>query len=113
MLATFAAMRTYLHSFPNTDLVVFGYGVHHLFSGLILVTVGGIAAGLLPHTHPLSPAALATFGVGLALALDEWLYLIVTDGTNLSYLLPVSFWGGATAVVLAAGYALLVGRGSR
>ncbi len=50
------------------------------------------------------------FGVGLALALDEWLYLIVTDGTNASYLLPVSFWGGFAAVVMAMLYAWVVSR---
>ena len=113
MLATFAVMRTYLHWFPNTDLIVFGYGVHHLFTGLILVALGGIAAVLLPESHRLSLLAVVTFGVGLSLALDEWLYLIVTDGTNPSYLLPVSFQGGAAAVVVAAVYALLVGRSTR
>jgi hypothetical protein len=53
------------------------------------------------------------FGIGLALALDEWVYLIVTDGTNASYLLPVSFWGGLAAVSAAVAYALIVARGSR
>jgi hypothetical protein len=113
MVATFAVMRAYLHSFPDTDLIVGGYGIHHLFTGLILVTIGGIAAVVLPHANPLSSFAIMTFGVGLSLALDEWLYLIVTDGTNQSYLMPVSFWGGAAAVALAAGYALAAGRLTR
>jgi uncharacterized membrane protein len=38
------------------------------------------------------------------MALDEWVYLIATDGSNASYLLPVSFWGGAVAIVLACAY---------
>jgi hypothetical protein len=38
------------------------------------------------------------------LTLDEWVYLIVTDGTNASYLLPVSVKGGITMVVLAVAY---------
>src|SRR5688572_29352656 len=88
MALTFVMMRAYLHSWPDTDLDVAGYNIHHLFSGLVLVTFGGIAAVLLPPTHRLSRAAVAVFGVGLAMALDEWLYLIVTDGTNESYLLP-------------------------
>lgn len=113
IVLTFAVVRTYLHTFPNTDLIVGGYGIHHLFSGLILVTLGGIVAVVLPHTSALSSLAVVAFGVGLALALDEWLYLIVTDGTNQSYLLPVSFWGGAGAVALAAAVALVVGRTTR
>ena len=107
---TFAVMRAYLHLSPNTDLDVAGYNIHHLFTGLILLTLGAIPAVLLPHAHRWSVPAVALFGVGLALALDEWLYLIVTDGTNASYLLPVSFWGGFVAVVMAMLYAWVVSR---
>ncbi len=113
MGVTFVVMRVYLHSWPNTDLNVAGYNIHHLFTGLILLTIGGIPAVLLPATHRSALPAIATFGAGLALALDEWLYLIVTDGTNASYLLPVSFWGGLVAVFLAIAYAMVVARHAR
>ena len=113
MALTFVAMRSYLHLSPNTDLNVAGYNIHHLFTGLIILTLGGVAAVVLPTSHRWSLAAVAVFGVGLSLALDEWLYLIVTDGTNESYLLPVSFWGGLVAVALAVILALVVGRFSR
>ena len=49
--------------------------------------------------------ALLVFGAGLAMALDEWVYLIATDGTNASYLLPVSLWGGIVVTGLACVYA--------
>ena len=107
---TFALMRAYLHTSPNTDLNVAGYNIHHLFTGLVVLTIGGIPAVLLPHRHRLAPYAVAVFGIGLALALDEWLYLIVTDGTNASYLLPVSFWGGLVAILLAMAYAGVISR---
>jgi hypothetical protein len=107
---TFAVMRAYLHVSPNTDLTIAGYDIHHLFTGLVLVALGGIPAVLLPRRHRLAPLAVAAFGVGLALALDEWLYLIVTDGTNASYLLPVSFWGGLAAIVLAILYTAIIAR---
>lgn len=110
LAATFVVMRGYLHASPDTDLTVAGYNIHHLFTGLLLLTLGGIPAVVLPQHHRYSQPAVALFGVGLALALDEWLYLIVTDGTNASYLLPVSFWGGLAAVALAIGYTLLVSR---
>lgn len=106
MATTFVVMRAYLHWSPETDLDVAGYNIHHLFTGLLLLAPAGIAAVVLPPAHRLSRAAVAVFGVGLALALDEWLYLIVTDGTNASYLLPVSFWGGLVAVSLAVVLAL-------
>jgi hypothetical protein len=109
MAATFVGMRAYLHTSPNTDLTISGYNIHHLFTGLVLLTIGGIAAVIVPPKSRTSLSAIVVFGVGLALALDEWLYLIVTDGTNASYLLPVSFWGGFAAIVLATGYALALG----
>jgi hypothetical protein len=110
MGVTFAVMRAYLHISPNTDLNIAGYNIHHLFTGLVVLTLGGIPAVLLPQRHRFAPLALVTFGVGLALTLDEWFYLIVTDGTNASYVLPVSFWGGFTAVALAAVYAWVISR---
>jgi hypothetical protein len=45
------------------------------------------------------------FGAGLGMALDEWIYLIATDGSNASYLLPVSLYGSVVVVALACLYA--------
>ena len=44
---------------------------------------------------------VAALGVGLALVLDEWVYLITTRGTNADYLLPISFRGGLVMIALA------------
>ena len=54
--------------------------------------------------------ATVAFGVGLSMALDEWLYLIVTDGSNASYILPISFWGGLGFVGAALIYAAWLSR---
>jgi apolipoprotein N-acyltransferase len=50
------------------------------------------------------------FGVGLAMAVDVWIYLIVTDGSNASYLLPVSFYGSVMVVGLACAYVLFLNK---
>ena len=42
MLVTFLALRGYLHTFPNQDMNVGGFNIHHLFTGLLLITLGGI-----------------------------------------------------------------------
>lgn len=94
MLVTFLALRGYLHAFPNQDMNIGGFNIHHLFTGLLLVTAGGIPLVVLNGTGRLLDFATIVFGAGLAMALDEWVYLIVTDGSNASYLLPVSLWGG-------------------
>lgn len=104
LVGTFVVMRILLHQSPDSDFDVAGYNIHHLFTGLILLTAGGLPLILFPQrSHVLDLAAVA-FGAGLSLALDEWVYLIATDGTNASYLLPVSLWGGVVMIALAVAY---------
>lgn len=112
MALTFMLLRLVLHASPETDLNVGRYNIHHLFSGLLLIALGGIPLAVFRGATRRLDLALVVFGAGLGMALDEWVYLIATDGSNTSYLLPVSFWGGAAAVGLACAYTLgLVGYG--
>lgn len=106
-------LRLALHASPDQDFDVAGYNVHHLFTGLVLVTLGGVPLALFPGGGLRRDLAVACFGVGLGLALDEWVYLIATDGSNASYLLPVSLWGAVVALGLAVAYVgllVLLGR---
>ena len=104
MSLTFAFLRAYLHFSPDTDLNIGRYNVHHIFTGLLLIVAGGIPLAILDaSTRRLEPARWI-FGAGLGMALDEWVYLIATDGSNASYLLPVSFWGGVVVIGLALAY---------
>ena len=105
VLITFVALRVSLHLSPDSDFNVAGYNIHHLFTGLLLITIGGVPLAIFRGTTRRLDVALIVFGVGLAMALDEWVYLIATDGSNASYLLPVSFWGGVAVVGLACAYA--------
>ncbi len=109
LLITFIALRVYLHQFPGTNFDLAGYNIHHLFVGLLLITGGGMPLALCDGESRWLDIAALLFGVGLSLALDEWIYLIVTDGSDTSYLLPVSLWGGVLMIGLASLYALLIG----
>lgn len=104
LVGAFVVMRILLHRSPDSDFDVAGYNVHHLFTGLLMLTAGGIPLALFAGRSLALDAAAALFGGGLSLALDEWVYLIVTDGSNASYLLPVSLWGGAVMIALATIY---------
>lgn len=104
LVGTFVVMRILLHRSPDSDFDVAGYNVHHLFTGLLMLTAGGIPLALFAGRSLALDAAAVLFGGGLSLALDEWVYLIVTDGSNASYLLPVSLWGGAVMIALATLY---------
>ncbi len=104
MVVTFVGLRLYLSFSPDSDFNVGPYNIHHLFTGLLLITFCGIAVILFKDRTRVMDACCVGFGVGLALALDEWVYLIATDGSNASYLLPVSFWGGVVMIALACLY---------
>jgi hypothetical protein len=108
MIATFVITRILLHRSPDSDFDVLGYNIHHLFTGLLMIVAGGLPLALFPQRSRALDLAAATFGGGLALALDEWVYLIVTDGTNASYILPVSLKGGIVMVSLAAVYVAML-----
>lgn len=104
LVGTFIVIRIMLHRSPDSDFDVAGYNIHHLFTGLLMITAGGLPLALFPGRSLLLDIAAATFGAGLSLALDEWVYLIATDGSNASYLLPVSLHGGIVMVSLATLY---------
>ncbi len=108
VLGTFLALRTWLWLRPNADFTVAGYNIHHLFTGLLLVALGGIPLAIFRGNTRRLDGALVMFGLGLGLTLDEWVYLIATDGSNASYLLPISFWGGVVVVGLAIGYVIVL-----
>jgi hypothetical protein len=101
---TFAILRAYLHFSPDTDLNIGRYNIHHLYTGLLLIAVGGIPLAILNTPTRALELARWIFGVGLGMSLDEWVFLIATDGGNASYLLPVSFWGGVVVIGLALVY---------
>jgi hypothetical protein len=109
LMVTFAAMRTWLHVNPDTDLNVGPYNVHHLFTGVLMLTACGIPLVLRGPAGPAGLLLLAGFGAGLSMVLDEWVYLIVTDGSNAAYVRMPSLAGGAVLVGATAVYALRAG----
>jgi hypothetical protein len=103
---TFLVMRGWLHASPDTDLNVGPYNIHHLFTGVLILTACGVPAVLRGVGGRTGLLRVAGFGAGLSLVLDEWLYLIVTDGSNAAYVRLPSLLGGASLVTAASLYAL-------
>ena len=110
MTTTLVVTRAYLHWRPDTDLNIGRYNVHHLFTGVLIMAICGIPAILGGSGRRAQAILTMGFGVGLSLALDQWVYLIATDGTNASYLLPISWIPASIMVALACAYTALLGR---
>jgi len=102
MVGVFAFMRVVMTIHPTSNFDVAGYNIHHLYTGLLLLVASAIPL-VLDRGEGRSRLPLnLLFGAGLGLTLDEWIYLVATDGSDMAYLTPVSFWGGALFVALAA-----------
>ncbi len=108
LIATFVILRFYLFFFPNTDLDIGNYNVHHIYTGLLLIMFFGIPLILLNGRNGFIDLCSLGFGAGLSMSLDELVYIIVTDGSNAAYLLPVSFWGGVFMISLSVLWTLLI-----
>ena len=106
MIGTFVVTRASLAFRPNADFDIAGYNVHHMFTGFLIATACAIPLALVPARRRATEALVAGLGVGLALGLDEIVYLIMTDGSNASYLTRPSWIGGILFVALAAIYAI-------
>jgi hypothetical protein len=113
LLATFVIVRLAMWRSPEADFNIAGHNVHHVFTGVLLAALTGIPLALRPGRWRGMDAACLGFGVGLALSLDEVVYLIATDGSNASYLLPVSFWGGVIVVGAGAAWVAVAGWSGR
>lgn len=111
LLATFVLVRLAMWRSPDSDFNIAGHNVHHVFTGVLLAAACGIPLALRPGRSRSLGVACVGFGAGLALSLDEVVYLIATDGSNASYLLPVSFWGAVIVVGLGAAWVALAGWG--
>lgn len=110
MVLTFIIIRGYLFFYPDADFNFLGYNIHHLYTGFLLVMFSSIPLVLFELPRRISYLATFLFGVGMSLVLDEWVYLIATDGSNSSYLLPISFWGGVVMILLASVYTVIIYR---
>ena len=106
MTVTFALLRIALTRSPNSDFDVLGHNIHHLFTGVLIVVASAIPIATGVRSPRVLGGLTALLGVGLGLVLDEWVYLIVTDGSNASYLLPESLIGGVILVTVASVYAI-------
>ena len=109
LVGTFVLMRAWLTARPNADFNIGGHNVHHLYTGAIVVTLCCVPLALARFTDRIRRMLVGGLGVGLALVLDEIVYLIVTDGSNAAYLTRPSWIGGALLILITTAYAIVIG----
>lgn len=108
LIGTFVILRLSLYISPNSNFDVGTYNIHHLFTGLVVLTLAVVPLILIHAHHLFHDLLVIIFAAGLSMALDEWVYLIATDGSDAAYLLPVSFWGGVIVIGITCLYTLAI-----
>src|SRR5688500_14874327 len=68
LVLTFIVLRIYLHNSPNTDLNIGQYNIHHLYTGLLLITLGGIPLVNFQGEGRILDLSALVFGIGLSMA---------------------------------------------
>jgi hypothetical protein len=82
-LPTFAVARFLVNNFPTLFVNIRGVHIHHFAWGVIVLAVVGFIS-LVSPTYPPRPALAVSYGVGLALAFDEFgMWLRLTSNYNL------------------------------
>jgi len=110
LIATTVIMRTILYFYPDTDLIIGGFEMHHLFVGIIILALSAPPLITLGDCCKWMDIAALSFGAGMGLVLDELVLLIVTDGSNAAYYLPGSYIGAIVSIVLFSIYILFLMR---
>lgn len=104
LLLTFIFTRIYLFIFPHSNLNLGPYNVHHAYVGGILL----ILCVIYMLWKRITKLASLLAGVGSAQFLDQLVFLIATDGQDLTYPQGRSLLGGMIMVLLLfLGIALL------
>src|SRR3989338_3262351 len=96
LLITFFLTRFFLYLFPDVNLNIGKYNIHHLFVGVVLLIIVIVLLVVGIKTK----SVFVIGGVGAALALDQIVFLITTDGGDITYLGNISFWGAIVSVAI-------------
>lgn len=114
LIGSVLVLRLYLHLVnEDTDLIVLGHEVHHLFTGILIALPAAFALAFgvaTPRAHDVATVALS---IGSGLILDEFVFLIATPGTNAAYVQNTSVVGAVVCIALAAGLILALARARR
>lgn len=89
LVLTIAIDRIFLYFFPGVNLDIGKYGVHHLYTGALLL----ILAIILMLFDFFTIWVMILAGYSAALVLDEWIFLVVQGGADNLYFSKISFLG--------------------
>ena len=100
MLATVAGTRLHLHLGGVHHVYPFGYLLHHLYTGALLVIGAAFILAFASGNRLVAILTRVILGIGSALVLDEVVYLVGTQASDTDYVSSVSLWGSVLLMCL-------------
>jgi hypothetical protein len=100
LLATFAGQRLFLHVGGVRHVYPFGYLIHHLFFGVLVVLPAAFILAFGPRSRRSAVLTRIALGIGSAMILDEIVFLVATDAADNDYISAVSLGGALVFVCL-------------
>ena len=101
LLVTFVGLRLFLHLVHVRHIYPGGYLVHHLFIGVFLLVPAAFVLAFGSRKRPAQVMAKVTVGIGSAMILDEWTYLVATKATDNDHVSRVCLVGAMVCISLA------------
>jgi hypothetical protein len=101
MLATFVGLRLYLHLVHIQHIYPAGYLVHHFFIGVFILVPAAFLLAFGPRRQPLQAVATVAVGIGSAMVLDEFTYMVATKATDQDYVSRASLLGAIVCISVA------------
>ena len=101
MLGVVVGLRLYLHLVHVQHVYPGGYLVHHLFTGVLILSPSAFCVAFAPRRRPVAIAARVALGIGSGLVLDEITYLVMTKASDDDYVSQTSWLGSVGFVALA------------
>jgi hypothetical protein len=108
LLLTFAGMRLFLHLVRVQHVYPFGYLVHHLFTGCLIVLPAAFALAFGPRRRFTAVLARVALGCGSGMILDEIVYLVATRASDADYVSALSLRGACVFIALGTTVLLLL-----
>jgi hypothetical protein len=107
MWITFVGLRLSLHLGGVRHIHPGGHLIHHFFFGAMLLIPAAFLLVFPPHGSRLRLTNFAVVGVACGLMLDEFVYLLATQGSDADYVSGVSLVGAL--VLVSSSTVLLLG----
>ncbi len=99
ILITIFLSRILVWLIQERSLYLFGFEIHHFYLGVLLVMLAGFSR-FFSKNKKLNKIDLIGFGIGNGLILDQFIFILFTNGNHTEYFSRFSILGSLGLIIL-------------